>query len=314
MEAFRHNLEHALYFLFSPDSIHANDFLLSLLGVMAILFMPFMLWHRLKRAQQPLEPWDTVYLFHMVGIVLHLLLILSLGWGAWTDPLVSRFTLPLQLFFLMGVVLLLRHLREYHRLPAPGITGLILLYVVFISLPAISKGESTKRMLTGEAVAWAVDEVDRLDPDRSRLVVSHRILPYLNHGHSGMADRDWRIGVGFVPWFQQSGRFHEILFVEELSLDFTTLRWESRLADPVRGLLQEQGEIVATRAVGGKMRMRIWVVAVEREHGDQSGLEPLQLHAPEERARRFFGRGEPRDTEQRIDDPRIPEAGTPESP
>ncbi len=132
------NLRQALVYLFDFSGSYSNSLILSILGPVCLLLLGV---HVLRR-QQPVIHEDhhlPVFCAAFLFMAANLVLILCCFWGAWTDPVTSRFSLPLHLFMVLAVPLTLYHGFAMTRMP-PWLPAGVLVFMVGVT------GHVTARM------------------------------------------------------------------------------------------------------------------------------------------------------------------------
>lgn len=170
------NLNAAIVFLFDWKGHYTNSILLSALGILVLVgLVPLII----KRARVILIKDEALSVLLIVfSIVLaNTLLALICYWGSWTDPLASRFSLPLHLFF---VLLFPFFIPEQGR---EGLVSKLLLvaatlYLILISPIAIRYMETEPKLATAIGYNWAMDWIAQQPADRNHLHIAHSALGF----------------------------------------------------------------------------------------------------------------------------------------
>jgi len=149
------NLVHACTYLFAFGTKYSNSALLTICGLFAIIMTGC---HILRRPREHLFINNTLTVLAIVFIIVaaNTLLALSCYWGEWTDPLTSRFSLPLQLLMalLLSFILKTRYTREG---PPAWLLALAGLHLVFIAPAHIARMANEPRLPNAVGYDWAVN-------------------------------------------------------------------------------------------------------------------------------------------------------------
>ncbi|MGB0408900.1 MAG: glycosyltransferase family 39 protein [Opitutales bacterium] len=164
------NLEHATAYLFDPSGHYSNSALLSGLGIASALMLFIHVATRIRHHLLENSTLTVVLVVFAVAAT-NTTLALTCYWGAWTDPLTSRFSLPLQWFFALGPPFLLR--EHFQRASAP--VWLILL--AGLQLVLVTPGHTTRmasepRITNSLGYNWALDWIRHQAPAGNHLYVS----------------------------------------------------------------------------------------------------------------------------------------------
>ncbi len=288
LQYFSGNFDRAIYYLFNAEVTQSNSLVISVLGIIAVLLLPLVVYDVCFRQKQQLSSFLVTMLGFSLFVILHTSLILCLRWGGWDDPMVARFTLPLQLFLALSIVVVAHHLKERHGWGERGWLIAAAAAFFFYGIPSISQKGSTYLLSPGYGMDQAIKEIDRLDPDRTRLVISASALPFVVRGHISLPVS--ALDDTLMQWEKKllSGRYAEILFVENVTLNFNELVWVSSFSESILHLLEERGERVRDIGFRGDQRFVIWRITVPRFHGSREGLEFLEPIPLPERERLFY--------------------------
>jgi hypothetical protein len=169
------NLQSAKNFLFNPSQQYANSLTLTVLGLLAL---GWLLWH-LLRTRPGLQAMaaDRLALFIIgLGIAANTGLIMFYYWSNFTDPMSSRFSLPLHVVLVFALVTAGQILRERWRLLPVLLSGLALLAVV----TAASRYAQPLYSYTGvEEIEWEKRFVDARPPGERFIITNKSTLPWL---------------------------------------------------------------------------------------------------------------------------------------
>jgi hypothetical protein len=151
-----------------------NSILLSLVGVIAIIFTLVGISRRLRfNFLQPdlgLPLFLTV-LAVLAGVMLEMLL----SWGHWDDPVVARFSLPLQMAFAWCVMYVAATWLRGRALPS-GVLAVAGIYAVVASAPVSSAAYMTNEQLAYTTYTRAQDYVDANSDDTVLIITRANLL------------------------------------------------------------------------------------------------------------------------------------------
>ena len=150
-----YNLKHACVFLFSPTKMGTNSLLLSALGAIATISLFVVAITRFR--QRDKLPRTFVPLIATAGVILITVYIALLwGWGEWTDPLASRFALPLHLIWAVLIPIFFFYLLHYRK-PPMVYTVLVLVFLFGVNYPIRGMNRDQRKFLPAKECAWVVD-------------------------------------------------------------------------------------------------------------------------------------------------------------
>lgn len=213
------NLGHAVFFLFDFSRDIPNSILLSLTGVLGLLFavIYFLKYARETLRQHHLEP---TLLAILVVLLANTVLALSNFWGQWTDPMAMRFSLPLHLAFVLAAGLAAREFCRGRDLPAlvPALTGgLALLFV----LPAFARHTVSNQLHTAREFHWTVNQLQDAYPRDKTLIVAASSLGFVLEGYASVPSF-WARLPGHAEKFndlRSLGLYEHILVLDRLQVD-----------------------------------------------------------------------------------------------
>lgn len=116
--------------------------------------------------------WMTVFLFSFGNTIAAS----SIYWGAWTDPMTSRFSLPIHLTLTIGLTL---YLRGPSLLLRRSFVWIGIFVMVILGMLGSSRYSNARRMLVANAYGWLIDESAHVDRQDSMIVSEGRLGYYL---------------------------------------------------------------------------------------------------------------------------------------
>jgi hypothetical protein len=170
------NVAHALTYLFETSGDYSNSVLLSATGMIAGLFLAVQL---IRRAPFFLKQDNglTVPFVVFLVVAFNTTLALSCYWGAWTDPSTSRFSFPLQLFFVLSVPLVLHYDFRLKHLPK-WMPITCLLFIIGISSPHAERLNNETRMSASEGYDWALNWARDNTKGENNLYLAESVLGF----------------------------------------------------------------------------------------------------------------------------------------
>jgi hypothetical protein len=174
---FLDNARVAMYYLFNPSFDSTNSVLLSALGLFGAAFF-------LLLAGQKMKQWflqrtgDVVLFFVFIVTCVNTFVTLCMFWGHWNDPIISRFSLPLQLLM---ALLTLRVSREFLKSRPLPKWALVLagMWIVLFAAPASARHYDTNHCITGREYAWFLGYLADKDPETTLTVAASNLGPIL---------------------------------------------------------------------------------------------------------------------------------------
>lgn len=179
------NVAAAVVYLFDFEGAYTNSLLISMAGVISVLFALIYLVKSFKRIV--VQETELLVYYHFLGIISVItLLILCLFWGEWTDFATTRFSLPLHLIFVISVSVTLYFGFQIKRLYR------ILWLIPFLYALTISASISARSILRTELVAkssygWMLEYVrQELNPEDC-LFVSDSSICFILKGYAAVS-------------------------------------------------------------------------------------------------------------------------------
>jgi hypothetical protein len=213
------NASVAMYYLFNPDYDSTNSTLLSALGVFGIAFFVYLAGQKIKQwLGQPKE--DLVLLLIFIVTCITTLIALCIFWGHWDDPMVSRFSLPLQLLM---VILTLRVAVEFLKSrPLPkGVVALAGIWIILFAAPTSGRLYATDGIVTAREYAWLFSYLKHKDPSTTLTVAGSSIGPILYNMPSISVD-EARLNRWKLKACMDGNPYREIIVLQRFKLDYSS--------------------------------------------------------------------------------------------
>lgn len=180
------NLTHAASYLFEIGGAYSNSFLLSAAGCMALPFIAIQLIRRFRYFLNEDTALSALLIIALV-VLTTTTLALTCFWGQWTDPMTSRFSLPLQYFLVLAVPFAL---HEHFKLKQPPYYILVACAVFILS---VSSAHSARIRINREArmpVAagshWAMHWICNNIPTAKTLIIADACIGLQLYGYSAL--------------------------------------------------------------------------------------------------------------------------------
>jgi len=213
------NAGRAVYYLFNPSFDGTNSILLSSVGIVALVFFVMLCIGKAKEFFVGRKT-EVVLIFILCITLANTLLALCNFWGQWDDPMVSRFSLPLQLLL---VVLVLRIIAEFLKarpLPrwmviVPGIWALL------FAVPASARHFATGDIVTDREYAWLIKYLSHKDPSETLTIAGSSLGPILYNMPAISIEeakaRKWQVKAC------TDGEFYkEVIILQRFMMDYKT--------------------------------------------------------------------------------------------
>lgn len=236
------NLGHAVYFLFQWGSDQTNSVLLSAAGGLAVVLALVVMrrvWGGLRKTERPV---DLVLMVFLPLVAANTMLAMSLDWGEWDDPNISRYALPFLLALVWSVEFMLGYLAV-KRLAQGWAVAIASVYVLVVSAPTMAQahatGELRPHVLHDWAIAWL-----REHGGADTLVLARSPLPFIVYRQPAMSLGEANLHPERLWLALQLGLYRQILVVQEIELSHETGRFEPVILSPATKNSLAQGEIV----------------------------------------------------------------------
>jgi len=216
------NVAHAIFFLFLPDFHSNNSILLSVAGMVGLVVTLVWILRRLPQIWRQTGP-ELPLLLVVSGALLESAISMLSFWGHWNEPLVARFSLPLQLTF--GFCAMFALARGLRGRVLPGwVLGGTALYVVVAAAPVSSEAYMTNDHQTYVSYSWARDYVQK-HADNGVLLVTRASVMFTLYGQPcipiGLANFKPLKVVNTV----QLGLYREVWVIQEYTINRRLNAW-----------------------------------------------------------------------------------------
>jgi hypothetical protein len=218
------NLAHAVYFLFQWGSYLPNSVLLSTAGGVALVMAGVIFLRNLAGRPEESAP-DAALRVFLPLVVVNTAVAMGLSWGAWDDPIITRYALPFLLALTWCVLWLLG--RNWSKATVPGwvVAGTVL-YAVVVSVPTMAQARSTAQLyphrLHDWALAWLAEH-----GGNDTLVLGRSQLPFIVYRQPAMSLSEANREPEQIQRALDLGLYRQVLIVQELVLNPHSGRFEA---------------------------------------------------------------------------------------
>jgi len=207
----------AMFYLFYPSDDSTNSVLLSVLGVFGLGFFAFLAGQKLK--QWFLQRSEDLVLFFIFAVICTgTVVALCVFWGDWDDPMVSRFSLPLQLLM---VLLTLRVAVEFVKSrPLPKWTLVVAgMLIVLFTAPASARLYQTNHIITAREYSWLFEYLSHKDPT-STLTIAGSCLGPLLYNMPAISVASAKTARWQLKTCLNEGIYREIIVFQRFQMDY----------------------------------------------------------------------------------------------
>jgi hypothetical protein len=224
------NAEVAMFYLFYPSYDSTNSLLLSVLGLFGVAFFVFLAVTKIRQwVSQRKE--DIVLLFIFVVTCIDTTVALCVFWGHWDDPMVGRFSLPLQLLM---VILTLRITVEFlQSRPLPRWTMVLAgMWVVLFAAPSSTRHYQTNNIITASEYRWLFKYLAHKDPT-STLTIAGSCLGPILHNMPAISISSAKLSRWQVKTCLDEGIYREIIVIQRFIMDYKSGKYVESGPEPL---------------------------------------------------------------------------------
>ena len=236
------NLGHAVYFLFQWGSEQTNSVLLSAAGCVAVLLTLVVMGRTLRTVLKTEKVAELALMVFLPLVLANAVLAMSLDWGGWDDPNISRYGLPFLLALVWCVQFVIGYLA-WKRTAQGWAVGMAAGFALVVSAPTMAQahatGELRPHVLHDWAIAWLQEHGG---PDT--LVLARSPIPYMVYRQPAMSLGEANLHPERLWGALKLGLYRQILIVQEIVLDPESGRFEPVILKPGTKEAPPQGEIV----------------------------------------------------------------------
>jgi hypothetical protein len=216
---FLENSATAFFYLFGLNLDNTNSFLLSVTGLFGVAFFLLLTMQKIKQWFSQ-RNGELVLFFIFTVTCINTVLVLCVYWGHWNDPMVSRFSLPIQLLML---ILMLRSTVQFLKSrPLPKWALLFAgLWIVFFAAPASSRHYQTNHSITAREYAWFTEYLSHKDP-ATTLVVSGSITGPVLYNMPSIGIGTARASRWKIKTCLDEGVYREIIVLQRFEIDLSS--------------------------------------------------------------------------------------------
>jgi hypothetical protein len=216
------NAAHALYFLFSPSREINNSVVLSAMGVVALLLTLIGIGARLPAKMRERGP-EVPLLLLVLAVLGYVFLVWNLFWGKWDEPVVERFSLPLQLAFTWCIMYMAAHFARGRKVPVALLAALGVWSVVSASTVS-SLAFATHDSPSYLPFNFARDYVLK-NADTSVLVVCRSTLMFTLYGRPSISEAQANRSPEKLMRARDLGLYKDVWVIQDVTINRRLNAW-----------------------------------------------------------------------------------------
>lgn len=213
------NIIDAITYLFHYKGQYNNSLILPISFICFILLTTYLIFYYKKNKSYKeifaftKNPIFISLIIISVGLISTLCVYMLLYWGSWKDPLVSRFSLPLQY---IGISVFLGFLLYISNKTFSKIIGLfVVLITLTYTIPTTSKNHWNKFMYTFHQEKWLESLINETKSQKILYIAPSAQLPILMR-QSGVSTFFANQNKDMIKGFIDSKKFDRILVLESI--------------------------------------------------------------------------------------------------
>jgi hypothetical protein len=213
------NIAHALNFFFNTNGEQSNSLVLAALGLPAAFF--FALWTlKSLRALRVTPPERVALAIFALGFAAHTALLMCYFWGKFDDPVIRRLSLPLNLFLVIGVLVVAAEISRAN-LVWRTLAGIVGAGFFLHSLPAMARHDYSLDYYVGREMEWRRDFI-AAHSARDYLVIDNNSIMWITHQVSATPVLQALQRKEIILYNQRNRTFSDIYVFQRLSIDPAT--------------------------------------------------------------------------------------------
>lgn len=218
------NVGHAVAFLFNVGERQTNSLVLSLLGVIGLVFFWMFVWtNRIKL----LRVYPAVWILAAFGVVIlaNFFLLLCYHWGQLDQYVVSRLGLPLMLFMALSAGFVFCEFSRKANHWFAMICGILAIEIFAQTIPTEGKAILTREEVASEEMAWERSKIQRHQKEDVLYVLGAPLLAIIERVPAIAVNAAQR-GKAGLRFHMQQGTYREILVFQRIALDIKDKKWK----------------------------------------------------------------------------------------
>jgi hypothetical protein len=227
---FPDNAKFAIFYLFNPNLDSTNSVLLSVSGLFGVVFFLLLTGRKIKQWFLQRDPEIILFILFILTAI-NTAVVLCVFWGHWDDPIISRFSLPLQLLML---VLMLRSTVQFLKSrPLPRWMVIFAgIWIVLFAAPASGRLFQTQHCITAREYAWLFEYLAKKDP-ATTLTISGSVIGPILHNMPAISIGEARLARWQLKTCLDEGIYREIVLIQRFQLDLKTGKYEEKGPRPL---------------------------------------------------------------------------------
>jgi len=210
------NIAHALNFFFNTNGEQSNSLVLSVLGLPAAFFFALWTLKTLRSLRTVSAERATLALF-AIGFAIHTALLMCYFWGKFDDPVIRRLSLPLNLFLVLGVLVVVAEISR-GDLVWRILAGIVGAGFFLHSLPAMARHDYSLDYYVGREMEWRREFI-AAHPARDYLVIDNNSIMWITHRVSATPVLQALQRKEVILYNQRNRTFSDIYVFQRLNID-----------------------------------------------------------------------------------------------
>jgi hypothetical protein len=215
------NISHALNFFFNTNGEQSNSLVLAVLGLPAAVFFGLWALKALLRLRET-PPERAALAIFATGFAAHTALFMCYFWGKFDDPVIRRLSLPLNLFLVIGVVVVAAEITR-RVLIWRILAGVVGAGFFLHSLPAMARHDYSLDYYVGREMEWRREFI-RAHPQRDYLFIDNNSIIWITHKVSATPMLQALKRKEIILYNHRNRTFSEIYAFQRLNIDPATSR------------------------------------------------------------------------------------------
>ncbi len=175
------NLEHAIYYLLNPTSTTSNSLLLSILGILSLVSNLVAL-PKYIRNKSILNSNNFLYYSFFVPISLSFGMLMFLFWGHWDDPMASRFSFSLQLYFVFSIAKIASDYPSFFHKYYNYFICIATFYFAAFTITKLNLKDYEDAMLSHKLLNVSLAAIQKYVSSKD-LIICYNALPHISLGY-----------------------------------------------------------------------------------------------------------------------------------
>ena len=228
------NVPHALNFFAHIGNDLANSALLSLVGLVSVIALPFVYRSEWRRYWTR-RPAGMALVLFAPFFILHLLLVLSFHDGRLDSLFVSRYSLPFHVLLVGATIALLSHVAVRFDWLWRYAILVALVYIHSFTLPNLLSGVSSRSNFQVNEFNWTKALAEE-ELSKDALFIDRFTVQWALNEYAALNPQTARISAQRIADELSEGKYHAVYVVERLQFDGADFASENPVVDELKEL------------------------------------------------------------------------------